>query len=185
MKRFTSICLVAGTALLASCGSEGGKAVKMDINDVYNEFMECKNYSTKKFDCKEFPAKAVNGYFGIADFIDEKADGGYVAIEDIMAHVESASNWEKLGPATDQGVLDQAQQNANEGKAVIAISDQQGIGNVAIIMEGKQESSGSWGGLNCPNSASFFMKNHKGSYVGKKLSFAWGKPDGIWVYGRK
>ncbi|MGD1844353.1 MAG: hypothetical protein ACFB10_03055 [Salibacteraceae bacterium] len=123
-------------------------------------------------------------YFGIADFADKKADGGYVAIENIMATVEASGSWEKLGPATDQSALDQAQQYANDGKAAIAVSDQEGIGNVAIIMAGEQEGSGSWGGLKCPNSASFFMKGHKGSYVGKKLSYAWGKPDGIWIYVR-
>ncbi len=68
--------------------------------------------------------------------------------------------------------LTQAQQLANEKKAVVAVyQNANSVGHVALVLPGNLEASGSWG-LSVPNAASFFLPEPSRSFVNKGLSFA-------------
>ncbi len=188
MRKISLLVVVA--VLLVACGggeeatTSTAEAVKIPIEDVFHEFMSCKDTTSDKLGCKTYPAKALCGVYEITDFVDPNVPTNYVEINEIINVINASGYWGLLGDADDQEVLDQAQQYANTGVAVIAVNTKKEHGNVAIILPGEQSPSGSWGGLNCPNSASFFMKGHKNSYIHKGLNYAWKKPKDIQIFAR-
>lgn len=93
-----------------------------------------------------------------------------------MKEVRSGEEWKELGPAYKQEILVQAQQAANDDKAVVAVylDPQDQPLHVAIILPGELRTSGSWG-LEVPVSVSLpdFRPDH--AYIGKPLSYAFEK----------
>ena len=93
----------------------------------------------------------------------------------VMA-LKSSNNWQELGPAYNQKVLEKAQAAANEGHPVVAVYFGQGKDplHVAVIVPGSLTLSGSWG-MQVPNSISLpdFEPDH--SFIGKPLSYAFEK----------
>ena len=181
------IFLAASLVFTACTGDEKirKKPVELDINDALKQFKECKENATEKFACKEFTSKALNGHYLISDFYHPEEENAYLPVDEIFDMVEKSDDWVKLGDATDQKALDDAQKAANDNRATIAVSTKKGARHVAIIIKGDQAKSNSWGGLKCPNSASFFQNRPDDSYVGKTLNYAWSKPADIALYARK
>ena len=183
---WNELLFVFGFLAITSCGGNTAsvsleKHPKLNLEKVLQEFIECKSASTEKHTCKEFIAKAINGNFELSDFNHPDSVGKYVDYDEIAAIVEASSSWKKIGYAIDQEAMDYVQKYANEGKPALAISTKSGIGNVAIIVEGKLVKSASWD-LNCPTVAIFFPNRPEKSFIGKTLNFAWVKPDDILLY---
>ncbi|MBX7093726.1 MAG: hypothetical protein K1X56_03315 [Flavobacteriales bacterium] len=150
--------------------------------EMLESFEYCKENAENSMTCKYFIAKAICWYYDITDF--ETEDGRYVDFEEIRPIVLSSKAWHLAGPASSQSALDAAMNAANEGKAAIAISERDKYGHVVLILPGKGEKAPAWGGLTCPNVASFFMVPGLEPFVDKSMAYAWNSPDGIQVYVR-
>jgi hypothetical protein len=155
---------------------------KLTMQEILESFRYCKETAENDLQCKYFIAKAIHDYFGVSDF---RLKGNYVDFENIHPIVRSSTKWRNLGPANSQKTLDEAQLLANKGRVVLAIHTDSKLGHVVIIMPGKLEKAVSWGGLNCPQVASFFMIQDMESFVDKSIAFAWSKPDGIEIFARE
>jgi hypothetical protein len=161
--------------LLVSCGGDA-----FTFEDVKAEFIECKASAKEKHSCKSYPTKSIAAVYKIDEFKD--GEGNFIAYDEVLDAIDASGYWGLLGDANDQAVLDEAQALANEGIAVVAIHGKKKT--LALIISGNQEPSSSWGNLNCPNSACLFMNNPDGSYIDKKLSYAWKSPKKIKIYAR-
>lgn len=155
---------------------------KITMQEILESFRYCKETAENSLQCKYFIAKAIHDYFGIADF---RIKGNYVDFEHIHPLVRSSEKWKNLGSAGNQKTLNEAQELANKGKAVLAIHTDSKFGHVVIIMPGKLEKAMSWGNLNCPQVASFFMIQDYESFVDKSIAFAWSSPEGIEIFARE
>lgn len=151
------------------------------MQQIFDDFISCKDNATESFACKEYPAKALCSVYGINDFMT--GDDSYIKYDELLESLDMGK-WEKVGPASDQSALDKAQAAANAGRAAFAIDEGDKYGNIAIILAGESQRSTKWG-LNCPNSASLFMKGHKYSYIEKGLNYAWKDNSDVYVYVRK
>lgn len=189
MERSHLFIYLLSMLVISSCNLEGENShkihPKIPIEDVMETFIDCKQENKAPNMCKEFTARAINSYYGIGDFYSIEKNDTYMSYDNIYDYVTNSTNWKKLGSATNQGVLDMAQENANKGIATIAIEtrDHKGVA-VALIIEGKQKKSGSWG-LNCPNAAYFFPTNPSQSFIGKTLNYVWEKPDGVYLFSKR
>jgi hypothetical protein len=167
--------VVFSTLVLVGCGG-----TDFTIEDVKAEFIECKSAAAEKHSCKSYPTKSIAAAYKIDEFKDEA--GNYIPYDEVLAAIDASGYWGLLGNADDQAVLDEAQALANEGIAVVAIQEKKKT--LALILPGNQEKSGSWGDLNCPNSACLFMHDAEASYIDKKLSYAWKSPKKVKIYAR-
>lgn len=159
------------------------------IEAIIEEFKSCKSTAGKKHICKEFTAKAICKYYNISDFqnqgdYDESGLNEFIDYDDIFNKVEESSEWIKLGSASDQDVLGNAQENANSGIATIAIDVSKKNKTVVLIVKGKQIRSNSWG-VNCPMSAALNPSKPSKSFVGKTLNYSFAKPENIVLYTKK
>ncbi len=154
---------------------------KITMQEILEAFRYCKETAENPLQCKYFISKAIDDYFGVKDFMK---NGTYADFEDILFIIKSNTKWKSLGMANSQNALDEAQNIANNGKPVLAIHTNSKLGHVVIIMPGKLEKALSWGNLNCPQVASFFMMQDYESFVDKSIAFAWSKPDGIEIFAR-
>lgn len=154
-----------------------------EVNAILSEFLVCGGPIAENSPCNVFLSKAVKRIYGIDDF-NIIGTNNQMTANQIAGFVENGDNWTLLGDATNQNCLNQAQGYANVGKAVIAVEYVSGAhGHVCLIIAGNLENSGNWK-LNCPNSASFFLNKPAKSYVGRKLSYAFEKPQNVKIYGR-
>ncbi|MFO7256280.1 MAG: hypothetical protein DIU61_001215 [Bacteroidota bacterium] len=141
-----------------------------DLETDLREFTSCDD----DMDCSEFSGKALQTVYKLNDFYQPK-EKRYMRVSEIIAFLQESTSWTKLGPAYQQSILNQAQEYANNKKAVIAVlPGANGVGHVALILPGELQASGSWG-LSVPNSASFLTIDPAKSYVGKGLSYAFTK----------
>lgn len=152
-----------------------------DVQAMLHQFMSCQTPTDDVSPCNRFVGRALKRIYNIDDFT--QANGEFMTANQIAGAVKTSGNWTKLGNASEQTALDQAQGYANVKKAIIAVSSGSPHGHVALILPGSQTQSGSWG-LKVPNSASFFLNKPDKSYIGKPLSFAWTSPNGVEIYGR-
>lgn len=156
----------------------------MDImSDLVDEFNDCRTSSTKNLlDCKYFIAKAICDFYQIDDFYK---DGEYVDYHEMhdMIHGQFGT-WKVLGDATNQKALETAQEHANNGQATVAISTRDKYGHVAIIVPGHVKPANSWGKINVPDCASFFMVKHLEPFACKPLNYAWSDPSEVILYTR-
>jgi hypothetical protein len=144
------------------------------INGIVGADSSCIVSDSTTYDaCNAFVGLILDKTYQISDF---QSDGGYMNTDAIANHLLTigSASWTQLGDASDSSVLLQAQQDANAGKAVIAIGEQ----HVAMIMPSiTMFWSPSW--RECvPLSASHFLNNADANYVGKPLSKAWQLPAG-------
>ncbi|MCI5055718.1 MAG: hypothetical protein MRY83_06395 [Flavobacteriales bacterium] len=156
----------------------------ISLDKVIQEFQKCKENGGDKTRCKEYVSKAICGFYEITDFVKKDLPGGYLPYDDLLDYVSSSDSWEKLGRASKQSVLDEAQKRSNAMQATIAINDKEGSRNVAILVPGELTKSTSWK-LNCPSVAMLFPNKPEKSFVGKTLNYAWSKPDNIVIYAKK
>jgi len=163
-------------ALLFSANSLLAKKLNQNWNNELavsiSEFKACRNTDNLDISpCSKHVGSALETVYGIRDFFSNDL-GRYLTGTEIVSFLEVDTNWTNLGPAYLQETLDQAQELANSGKAVMAVylGDDK-LGHVSIILPGEQVASGSWG-MSVPNSASFFMNLPQKSYLNKALSYA-------------
>ena len=145
------------------------------------EYNDCSANAESRNDCKNFTARAICEYYGIDDL---KKDGEYVEYHDIYDFVNADASWKNLGMATEQESLDNAQQMANEGFAVVAIDTEDKHKLAIIIIEGEQVKSGSWG-LNAPECAAFFPASGPAPFIHKTLNYAFSSPEGVQLWVKK
>ncbi len=135
--------------------------------------------------CSKYIGESVNSVYEVNDFYSEQL-GRYLWGAEIIDYLKSDNQWKLLGYGYDQKALTEAQNYANENKAVVAVYlNEEQIGHVSLILPGKLTPSGSWG-FSVPNSASFFISEPQKSYVNKGLSYAFTRSmiRTVTIYGR-
>lgn len=158
--------------------SESSKEI---LDDVIQGYYDCHEKSDSKKECRYYVAEAIAKFYDINDF--KKEDGSWDTYEEMVAEIKLLPSWERIGSASDQGVLDKARSLANDGRPTIAIESNKNTGHIALILPGPLKTSGSWS-LDCPNSASFFRHKVE-AYVNKPLSYSYRSPENIDIYSRK
>jgi hypothetical protein len=165
---------------------------------------QCRAAIDDRTACNVFLGRALELLFGNTDF--KTSGGGYMLANDIASGLENTGasmGWSKIGVATDQGALNNAQAAANAGKAVVAARmgrvDAGGVthpGHVVLIIPGTaqrydftdtvngHEIAFRWGTLVAPNSASFFLDRPDKFFIGCPLSATWQAPDGVGLYSK-
>ena len=105
--------------------------------------------------CHQFVAQALEQVYSVTDF-----NNGSECLRpsQIVELVSESADWIEIGTGSDQQTLATAQERANEGVAVIAVSPL----NAALILPGQLIPSESWE-LEVPNSAGFFSRSPQGS----------------------
>lgn len=145
-------------------------------------FKQCKAESTNRNDCRNSITKMITEFYNIGDF--RAKDGGFVIYDSIQPIVKRSNDWVKLGAASNQEVLDKAQQAANKGKATLAIDVSETYGQVAMIIPGKLTKSGSWN-LQVPNAAALVNYDAEKSFMDKSLAYAFKSAENIVLYSKK
>ena len=154
---------------------------RLTIETILEEYNECSVNAESRNDCKNFTARAICEYYGIDDL---KKEGDYVEYHDIYDFVTADESWKNLGMATVQETLDNAQQMANEGFAVVAIDVEDKHKLAIVIIEGEQVKSGSWS-LNAPQCAAFFPASGPKPFIHKTLNYAFSSPESIQLWVKK
>lgn len=145
-------------------------------------FKQCKAESTNRNDCRNSITKMITEFYNIGDF--RAKDGGFVVYDSIQPIVKRSNDWVKLGAASNQEVLDKAQQAANEGKATLAIDVSETYGQVAMIIPGKLTKSGSWN-LQVPNAAALVNYDAEKSFMDKSLAYAFKSAENIVLFSKR
>jgi hypothetical protein len=129
-------------------------------------------------------AKAIKTMYGVNDFDAAGKPGGMMDVNGVANYIKKSSNWKLLGDASRQDILRQAQDAANNNKAVVAmmVSDN-GADHIAVIAPGSLVKCGKVG-LSCPNCVSFFINNPDKSFISKPLAYSFKTLDGIKIYAR-
>jgi hypothetical protein len=161
---------------------------EQQASDQLFPLMKCDSAVDDRSPCNIFVGHALETLFGNTDF--KTGDDAYMLANDIVNGLENPGNagWTKLGEATDQGVLDAAQEKANAGLPVVAA--RAGVdgrpGHVALIIPGTAQAYDfdgfMWNGLVAPNTASFFLDKPERGFIGCPLSAVWHKPSGVGLY---
>jgi hypothetical protein len=147
---------------------------KQELATVLQDFMSCQNSSSDKSSCIKYQGEALKVVYKVNDFYATKS-GRYMTATEIAKFLKESTAWKALGPVYEQSTLAQAQEHANNKKAVVAVyQNAAGIGHVVLVMPGTLQPSGSWG-LSVPNVASFFGPQPERSFIDKGLSFAFTK----------
>ena len=176
MKIFTSLFVIIFLALsLNAQAQEVNPNWKTELASSVESFKSCTGEVVNYVDpCSKFAGESVNTVYKVNDFYSQDRKR-YLTGSEIAGFLAESAKWSKLGAASSQETLNAAQKAANENKAVVAVfADAQGIGNMALILPGSTNPSGSWG-LSVPNSAAFFMNSKGRSYSDKGLSYAFSK----------
>lgn len=169
------LTLIAFHLLLSSASAQTLNANwKQGLTNALQNFMDCQKGSADKAACAKYQGEALKLVYNVNDFYADKS-GRYMTPTEIAKFLKESSTWTALGPVYEQSTLKQAQDHANNKKAVVAVyQNAAGIGHVVLITPGTLQPSGSWG-LNVPNVASFFIPQPDRSFVDKGLSFAFTK----------
>jgi len=107
-----------------------------------------------------------------------------LSANEIAAKVAAGGEWSLLGPATDQKILNQAQDMAIGGLAVIAVRVWGDMGLVALVMPGKLFPSQSWK-HEVPISTGARVDKPSASIYGKGLNFLFADPTKVTLYVHK
>jgi hypothetical protein len=152
-----------------------------DLNAALAEFKSCNNTPINGINpCNKFLGESLKKVYNINDFYNSQK-GRYMLVEEMSDYLASNSQWTELGGIFDQEVLNKAQANANDGKAVVALFiDSDGLGHMSLILPGKMHTSATWS-LKVPNSSSFFTAKPEDAYVNKGLSYAFNKSQAVRV----
>jgi len=168
-KLFVLLPAILITSILCSAQTLNSNWMS-DLETELKEFTSCDD----DMDCSESSRRALQTVYKVNDFYQPQ-EKRFMRVSEIIIFLQDSKSWTKLGPAYQQNILSQAQEYANNKKAVIAVyPGVNGAGHVALILPGELQASGSWG-LSVPNSASFLTIDPSKSYVGKGLSYAFTK----------
>lgn len=168
------VLVVAVCCTFSSYGQSLNENWEEDLANSMTQFMNCATTSSDKSQCSSFISESLAKVYKVNAFYSDKLKR-HLHIYEISKSMIDGGQWTLLGHAYEQKALNEAQQNANANKAVIAVyTTASGGKHIALILPGKLDYSGSWG-FNVPNSASFFFDDPSKSYVGKGLSYAFSK----------
>lgn len=171
MKKLVALALFAAIGSTLSAQSLNPSWEK-DLSTSLDQFVKCS--STAEGKCSEAQGESLNIVYKVDDFFSAK-QGRHMTVSEVSSFLKQSSTWTSIGPAYTQTTLVQAQQLANEKKAVVAVyQNAASVGHVVLIVPGELEPSGSWG-LKVPAAASFFLPEPSRSFVNKGLSFAFTK----------
>lgn len=171
MIRQTLFLLLAFIFCLEVSAQSLNAGVKSDLEQALVEFKNC---AASGGDCSKFIGESVNKVYQINDFYNS-SQKRYMSTNEIASFSKTSKSWKNLGPGYDQQTLQNAQDQANAKKAVVAVyMNDQGIGHVVVILPGTLQNSGSWG-LKVPNVASFFATQPEKSFIDKSLAYAFSK----------
>ena len=154
---------------------------KQELNGSLQRYLSCDGST----ECNTLMAESLNKVFNVKDFYSSKL-GRHMVVSEMCEYLKNSAQWKLIGHAYEQKALAEAQDFANSKKAILAVYlDAEGIGNVAVILPGELNPSGSWG-FSVPNSASFNPSNPDMSYIDKGLSYAFAKTHikNVLIYGR-
>lgn len=177
------ILLSLGMILSTTCALSAISGWEKRLEQRLAEFQSCKEQSDDASPCNRFTGRALAETYGVDDFKDPTNAGQYLSANLMETYVATSKNWVLLGNGDDQKALNEAALAANQGRAVIAVKMGDEHGHVALVLPGELSRSSTWN-LNVPNSACFFLGKPTQSYVGDKLSKAFGSPDGVKLFGR-
>ncbi|HVT18313.1 MAG TPA: hypothetical protein VHQ90_19320 [Thermoanaerobaculia bacterium] len=155
-----------------------------DLEKMLTEFLSCTEKGDDLSPCNVFSGRAVKRAYNITDFENPPGSGKFLSANAIATYVATSNTWVKIGEASDQSTLTQAQAYANQGRAVLAVHPADPHGHVALVLPGALTPSSKWK-LKVPNSACFFIGRPKEAYIGKGLGFAFSLPNGVKIYGRE
>lgn len=143
-----------------------------------NRFFVCHEATSvikvEGYRCNAFFNYMIDTHYGITPYMNEK---GMIRDYLIAGEIKNDSHWKVIGKATDQEALEKAQETANRNIPVIALwsnPQKPQTGQSAFIIPGKLSPSGSWG-LKVPHAINYQRNSKKNSFIGKKLSYAFGK----------
>lgn len=169
-----AIILLASLFLTVAKSQSLNPSWKQDLTASLEKFMACEASAGENSSCTGFVGESLYTVYRLKDFQSAKT-GKYMTVNELAKFLKDSDKWTPLGHPYDQKVLDQAQENANAKKAVVAVyMNAAGIGHAVLIIPGELQNSGSWG-MKVPNSASFLLSEPSKSYMDKGLSFALGK----------
>lgn len=128
--------------------------------------------------CNSFVGMALEKAYGQPDL---KTAKGYLSIVQLHAYLPASTTWTFMGPAASQDVLNQAQNDANNGAPVIALStDHEALllpSPVLVLSRG-------FANLCVPMSAAHFATDPSLNYASGPLSLSWPLPDGVSIWER-
>jgi hypothetical protein len=158
---------------------------RQELKSNLDKFMQCSTGGDKS-KCADYIGESLKIVYKVDDFYSRKA-GRYMTAGEIADYLRTSGQWSVLGQSYDQEVLNVANRQANENKAVVAVyTGPSGSGHVVVITPGELIASGSWG-LKVPGAASFFPVDPQKSFTDKGLSFAFSKQmlKDVTIYARK
>jgi hypothetical protein len=143
--------------------------------------------------CNIFVGRVLKTVYGIDDFIVQPPtpDKVYYTANEIATLLNTGvwHGWTEVGTADSQDNLQNAENQAELGKLVVAVwlnPDDADHGHIALIGPGPMTFSGNWG-IRTPPAASFALDSPASAFLGRPLSCAFGedkKSDThIWVKG--
>jgi hypothetical protein len=128
--------------------------------------------------CNSFVGMALEKAYAQPDL---KTAGGYLSVVQLHAYLPASTTWTFMGPAASQDVLNQAQNDANNGAPVIALStDHEALllpSPVLVLSRG-------FANLCVPMSAAHFATDPSLNYASGPLSLSWPLPDGVSIWER-
>ena len=142
------------------------------LEEAVSQFKACENTTVAGVNsCNDFIGETLKTIYRVNDFYSV-ANGRYMLVSEIYAYLQNSKRWTLLGKAYEQEALSSAQKLANEKKAVVAIYlNESNVGQLAYILPGGLQPSGTWG-FQVPNSAAYFMDEPANSYTNKGLSYS-------------
>jgi hypothetical protein len=169
-------------AVLIPAGGAGAAGTTWDQNAGWlQEQIEDCVQRTGGFVCTYFPARALNQLFGIGEFCDAER---CLRPHEIAAQIAKDGQWTALGKASDQAILNQAQEMATGGLPVIAVQTANDKGLIAIVMPGKPVTSQSWG-RKVPLAVGTRLDKPEASVYSQGLSYLFSDPSKVTLYVQK
>jgi hypothetical protein len=174
-------CMLAGDR-------DGESASMVAAQRVFVQFMSCVNSQrpdSSELSCNTFTATALEAIYPSLPILRvQHSDGTWMTTQELGDTItRDTATWQRLGKAGDQATLNKAQARAENGRAVVAVSQGPlGEHHAVIILPGPRTPSPRWHGLTAPNSVSFAHRSPHRSYVGCPLSYGFRQPDGVMLY---
>lgn len=147
---------------------------KKDLLLLQENFQKCMTESTENYSCSSYLSESLDKVYRVKDLYSDK-DKRYLQLNEVASSFSDTKKWRLVGHAFDQKALTEAQQKANEKRAVVAVYEtQEGVKHFALILPGELQASGTWG-FQVPNAASFMLNDPSRSFVSKSLSYAFAR----------
>lgn len=145
-------------------------------------FKDCRAGSSNKADCKEFIAKAVCEYYGIADL---KEGNNYIDYDKIPEKLKELDSWEKVGAFNEDNIQIALEQlNSFEKPVLVFNNNDSYVHVVALTPNGNVIKSRKWGNISVPACASFFPTKSRASksFIKNGINYAFGSADGLEIW---